>query len=50
MIVRFQNKNVLDLYESDLRVAVSKYKFAKHIIERYRLRIGQLIDAPDLKL
>jgi proteic killer suppression protein len=49
MIVRFQNKNVLDLYESDLRVAVSKYKFAKHIIERYRLRIGQLIDAPDLK-
>lgn len=49
MVVRFQNKKVLELYEADLKVAVTKYKFARHIVEKYRLRIGQLIDAPDLK-
>lgn len=49
MVVKFQNKKVLELYVTEIKQAVSKYKFAKHIIERYRLRIGQLIDAPDLK-
>ena len=49
MIVRFENKKVLELYELETNQSVSKYKFAKHIIEKYKLRIGQLIDAPDLK-
>ena len=49
MIVRFENKRVFELYELDVKSCVSKYKFAKHIIEKYKLRIGQLIDAPDLK-
>lgn len=49
MIVRFENKKVLELYELDVKQGVSKYKFAKHIVEKYKMRIGQLIDAPDLK-
>ena len=49
MVVRFRNKKVLELYELETRLSVSKYKFAGHIIEKYKLRIGQLIDAPDLK-
>ena len=49
MIVRFENKKVLELYELDVKQSVSKYKFAKHIVEKYKMRIGQLIDAPDLK-
>ena len=49
MIVRFGNKTVLELFELETRVCISKYKFAKHIVEKYKLRIGQLIDAPDLK-
>jgi proteic killer suppression protein len=49
MVVRFRNKRVLELFELETRLSVSKYKFANHIIEKYKLRIGQLIDAPDLK-
>jgi toxin HigB-1 len=49
MIVRFENKEVMELYELDTRTCVSKYKFAGYIVEKYKLRIGQLIDAPDLK-
>lgn len=49
MIVRFENKKVFELYELDTNQSVTKYKFAKHIIEKYKFRIGQLIDAPDLK-
>jgi proteic killer suppression protein len=49
MIVLFENKKVLELYQLDTKLCVVKYKFAKHIIEKYKLRIGQLIDAPDLK-
>jgi len=39
----------LELYELEVKQCVSKYKFAKHIVEKYKMRIGQLIDAPDLK-
>ena len=39
MVVLFANKKALDLYRLDV-----KYCFAK-----YKIRIGQLIDAPDLK-
>ncbi|MCW5908796.1 MAG: type II toxin-antitoxin system RelE/ParE family toxin [Chitinophagales bacterium] len=49
MIVRFENKKVLELYELEVKLCVSKYKFAKHVIEKYKMRIGQLIDAPDLR-
>ncbi len=49
MIVRFENKKVLELYELEAKQCVSKYKFAKHLVEKYKMRIGQLIDAPDLK-
>lgn len=49
MIVRFENKKVLDLYELETKDCVAKYKFAKHIVEKYKMRIGQLIDAPDLR-
>jgi proteic killer suppression protein len=49
MVVRFQNKQVLELYELQIKQCVAKYKFAKHIVEKYKMRIGQLIDAPDLK-
>jgi toxin HigB-1 len=49
MVVLFQNKKVLELYQSEVKICVSKYKFSKHIVEKYKLRIGQLIDAPDLK-
>jgi proteic killer suppression protein len=49
MIVRFENKTVLELYQLQVKACVSKYKFAKHIVEKYKLRVGQLIDAPDLK-
>ena len=49
MVVLFANKKVLDLYRLDVKHSVAKYKLAKHIIETYKLRIGQLIDAPDLK-
>ena len=49
MVVLFENKKVLKLYQLDTKLCLVKYRFAKHIIERYKLRIGQLIDAPDLK-
>ncbi|MFT4153155.1 type II toxin-antitoxin system RelE/ParE family toxin [Parafilimonas sp.] len=49
MVVLFENKKVLELYRLETTACVAKYKFAKHIIEKYKLRIGQLIDAPDLK-
>ena len=49
MVVRFANKTVLELFELETRLSIAKYKFAKHIVEKYKLRIGQLIDAPDLK-
>jgi len=49
MIVCFKNKKVLELYELEVNQCVVKYKFAKHIVEKYKMRIGQLIDAPDLK-
>ncbi|MFT3945473.1 MAG: type II toxin-antitoxin system RelE/ParE family toxin [Agriterribacter sp.] len=49
MIVLFGNKKVLELYQFDTKQCIAKYKFAKHIVEKYKLRIGQLIDAPDLK-
>jgi proteic killer suppression protein len=49
MVVRFRNKKVLELFELETRLSVSRYKFASHIIEKYKLRIGQLIDATDLK-
>jgi proteic killer suppression protein len=49
MVVRFQNKKVLELYDLELKQCVIKYKYAKHIIEKYRYRIEQLIAAPDLK-
>ncbi len=39
----------MELYELEVKQCVSKYKFAKHIVEKYKMRIGQLIDAPDLK-
>ena len=45
MIVRFANKVVLELYESDVKVGVIKYRFAKHIVEKYKKRIDQLISA-----
>jgi proteic killer suppression protein len=49
MVVLFENKKVLELYQLEMKVCVAKYKFAKHIVEKYKLRIGQLIDAPDLE-
>ena len=49
MIVRFENKKALELYELDIKACVSKYKYASHIIEKYKLRISQLIDALDLR-
>ena len=49
MIVVFENEKVLELYEADIKECVAKYKFAKHIIEKYRLRITQLIAAPNLR-
>lgn len=49
MIVRFANKIVLELFEEDLKRCVAKYKFAKFVVEKYRFRIGQLIDAPDFQ-
>ncbi|MBX3257084.1 MAG: type II toxin-antitoxin system RelE/ParE family toxin [Chitinophagaceae bacterium] len=49
MVVLFENKKVLELYQLDIKRCIVKYRFAKHIIEKYKLRIGQLIDAPDLK-
>lgn len=49
MVVRFENKQVLELYQLEVKACVAKFKFAKHIVEKYKLRIGQLIDAPDLK-
>ncbi len=49
MIVRFENKKVLELYEMEVRACIAKYKLAKHVVEKYKMRIGQLIDAPDLK-
>ena len=49
MIVRFENKKVRELYELEVKQCVSKYKFSKHIVEKYKMRIGQLVDAPDLK-
>jgi proteic killer suppression protein len=49
MVVLFKNKKVLELYQLEIKLCVAKYKFAKHIVEKYKFRIGQLIDAPDLK-
>ena len=49
MIVVFENEKVLELYNADIRECVSKYKFSKHILEKYRLRITQLISAPNLQ-
>ena len=49
MIVRFENKKALELYELDIKACVSKYKYASHIIEKYKLSISQLIDALDLR-
>ena len=49
MIVLFENRKVLELYQFEVKYCVAKYKYAKHIVEKYKLRIGQLIDAPDLK-
>lgn len=48
MVVLFDNKKVLELYLLDTKQSIVKYKVARHIIEKYKLRIGQLIDAPDL--
>ncbi len=45
MIVRFANKAVQELYESDVKVGVIKYKFAKQVVEKYKKRIEQLISA-----
>jgi plasmid maintenance system killer protein len=39
MVVLFANKKALDLYRLDV----------KHCFAKYKIRIGQLIDAPDLK-
>ena len=50
MVVLFENKRVAELYQFEVKTCVSKYKFAKHIVEKDKLRIGQLIDAPDLKI
>lgn len=49
MVVLFQNKKAADIYQLDVNSCVVKYRFAKHIVEKYKLRIGQLIDAPDLR-
>lgn len=49
VVVRFENKKVLELYELEVNQGVTKYKLGKHIIEKYKFRIGQMIDAPDLK-
>ena len=49
MIVVFDNEKVLRLYEAEIKECVIKYKFATHIIEKYRLRITQLIAAPNLR-
>lgn len=49
MIVRFDNKKVRELYECNLRTCVSRYKYAGYIVQKYKLRISQLIDAPDLR-
>lgn len=38
----------MELYLLDTKQSIVKYKFAKRVIEKYKLRIGQLIDAPDL--
>ncbi len=49
MWILFENKKVLELYQSEVKVCVAKYKYAKHIVEKYKLRIGQMIDAPNLQ-
>lgn len=49
MVVLFENKTVLELYQFEVKQCVTKYKFTKYIVEKYKFRIGQLIDAPDLK-
>ncbi|MBS1642073.1 MAG: type II toxin-antitoxin system RelE/ParE family toxin [Bacteroidetes bacterium] len=49
MVIFFENRKVLELYEFEIKQCVIKYKLAKHIIEKYKFRIEQLIDAPDLK-
>lgn len=49
MVVLFGNKKVFELYQLDTKHCIVKYKFPKHIVEKYKLRISQLIDAPDLK-
>ncbi len=40
---------MLELYELEVNRCVAKYKYAKYVVEKYKMRIGQLIDAPDLR-
>lgn len=49
MVIRFENRKVLELYELETNQSIVKYKFAKHIVEKYKMRIRQLINAPNLK-